>query len=91
MLAAERENSLAQRRASEAALQAGYGQDEDHDTAIALYDYTGRDHAHALSFFAGERIFLTECPPEVLATGWMSGRLANGSEGLFPASYVQLN
>ena len=51
----------------------------------ALYDFTAQDERD-LSFRARDVISVVDMPD----TNWWLGRNANGEEGLFPATYVEI-
>ncbi|XP_013166244.1 PREDICTED: SH3 domain-containing protein 19 isoform X1 [Papilio xuthus] len=53
--------------------------------AIALFDYF-TDHEEDLCFSANSKIYLIRRVNEE----WLSGRLKNGVEGLFPSNYVEI-
>ena len=52
-------------------------------TAVALYDYEADDEDE-ISFKEGDVIEVTEVDGE-----WTTGKLADGSEGMFPSNYIK--
>ena len=55
-------------------------------TAVAVYDFKAESTAE-LGLRAGDVITLSQA---VAGADWWSGRLADGRQGMFPSTYVQL-
>ena len=58
------------------------------ETATVLYDFEGLPENGEISLSAGETVTVTN---KSVGDGWWEGTSSNGSTGLFPEAYVQLN
>jgi len=55
---------------------------------VALYDFVG-ENPDELTFKAGDTLEILSTDESDGGEGWWVGRLASGTQGLFPSDYIQ--